>query len=265
MKLNSVEAIAFDFGNTICPWDDRQYWQVTRGAMEQICRLVPGLEFESAYRTFSYFRAKECAKNLPMLRENDISLILRSTAEELAGRAISENELLAIIEAQIRAFVGACRAPVALRASLDRLAQKYRLAVLSNYSLPQAVRLALENMGLSDCFHTILVSADIGRIKPSRELFQHLLFRLGYPPEKVLFVGDDWLADIVGAHIAGMPSIQVTDYTTQEFAQRMDIVFGRYIRRALSSPEYAGWEQAKPIATLKSVLELENWLDGKVK
>jgi len=257
------DAIAFDFGNTLCPWDDVQYWQVTRGAMERIRALAPGSDFETAYRAFSHFRDMECARNLPLLRENDLPGVLRSAAEEVAGRAITDEELQDILRGQIAAFVSACKAPEGLVEVLERLSGRYRLAVLSNYSLPEAVHLALEKMGIARYFDPVVVSGDVGMIKPSRKLFGHLLSRLGFPPEKVLFVGDDWLADIVGACGVGMPSVQVTGYTTDRFAEKMDAVFNGYIRKAMDLPGYACWKDAKPVAVLDSVFDLERWLNGK--
>ena len=263
MRRDSFRAIAFDFGNTLCPWDDREYWQVTRGAMDAICRLSPTHDFNSAYQVFSRLRAEECAKNLPWLRENDIAWVLRRTAEELTGRAISDEELHAIVQAQVDAFLSACRAPRGLSELLRRLSAGNKLAVLSNYSISEAVHLALANMGISEYFDIVVVSGDVGYIKPSRELFEYLLARLGCAPGEVLFVGDDWLADIVGACAVGMPAIQVVGYTSKQFADRMEKVFGEYIRKALSARAYACWKDAKPIAVLESVFDLEWWLKGE--
>jgi len=259
---NTFQAIAFDFGNTLCPWDDAQYWQVTRGALEHVCSYAPGSTFEQAYEAFSRYRMEECVRNLPRLRENDLPGMLRRTAEELSGRSISESELADIVRAQTEAFVRVCHAPEGLPAVLERLSHDHILAVLSNYSLPAAIRLSLEKMGIDKYFHTIMVSADLGIIKPSRELFGELLVKLDVPPEKALFVGDDWLADVVGASACGMPVVQVTGNTTEDFAERMNAIFNGYIRQVLDLPEYRPWRNAEPLAVLGSVFDLERWLRG---
>ena len=263
MSKQKIQAIAFDFGNTLCPWDEEQYWQVTSATLEHICALSNGHSADSAYEVFSRVRDAESVRTLSRLLENDLVGILSDTAREMLGRPLDRSELDKLIDAHVAAFVGVCKAPAGLVPMLDRLSQKYRLALLSNYPLPKCIRLSLENLGISKYFEFTAVSGDLGIIKPGQQMFREALSALNLPPESVLFVGDDWIADVVGACAAGMPCVHILDSTAIRKARMMEGVFGAYLRKALELPELSCWREAKPVAVLDSVLDLEKWLGGR--
>jgi len=260
MANRMIQAIAFDFGNTLCPWDEEQYRQVTSSTLEHICALSNGHSADSAYEVFSRIRDAESARNLARLMENDLVGILGNTARELLGRPLDRSELDKLIDAHVAAFVRVCKAPAGLVSMLDRLSQGYRLAVVSNYPLPKCIRLSLESLGISGYFESTVVSGDLGIIKPGQRMFWEALSTLSLPPEEVLFVGDDWIADVVGACAAGMPCVHILDSKTTRKARMMEGVFGAYLRKALELPELSCWREAKPVVVLKSVLGLEKWL-----
>ena len=62
----------------------------------------------------------------------------------------------------------------------------------------------LETLGLSQKFDGILLSSDAGMKKPYKGLFELLLTRYGIDPRTALMVGNDAVADMAGAHGAGI-------------------------------------------------------------
>ena len=255
--MNNIKAIAFDFGNTLCPWDEQQYWEVTRIALGHMCKLMPDKDLESVIEVFARMRNEDSAINLPQSLENDLPGIYQKTATEVCGKPLSSADLSDLVDKHVKAFVGVCHAPSGLKEFLTRLSKKYRLALLSNYPLPDAIRLSLVKFGVDQLFDPIIISGDLGIIKPHRMIFEKLLAELNLPPEQVLFVGDDLVADIVGASAAGMPSIQIANH----HGGKLEGVFGTYIRQAVYRPEFSPWREAKPLATLNSVMDLEGWLE----
>jgi putative hydrolase of the HAD superfamily len=260
MDKTPIRAIAFDFGNTLCPWNEDQYWQITRATLDHICSYADGHGFDSAYDVLSRLRSEDSARNLPRLVENDLEGILRRTAAEIAGRPFSQAELDGVLETHRAAFAGVCHTPEGLPEMLDRLSEKYPLAVISNYSMSGCIDRSLRCMDIAEYFSPVIVSADLGIIKPSPLIFGRLCAQLGLPPEQVLFAGDDWVADVVGARSAGMPCVHVRGGGSMQ-AETLDRIFGTYLRQALERPELHGWREAKPLAVLHSVLELERWLE----
>lgn len=262
MSKDTIQAIAFDFGNTLCPWDEEQYLQITRSTLSGICAHAPGHDFNSAYRVFSRILDRESARNLPRLLENDLVGVISDTAAALCGRPLSPSSLESLVDAHVAAFVEVCRTPDGVHAMLDRLSDKFKLAVVSNYPLSQCIRVSLATLGLDKYLDATIVSGDLGVIKPSRRLFDEACSALDLTPETILFVGDDWIADIVGAWASGMPCVQIVDSHGDSKPRSLEGVFGVYLRQALESPELRPWQEARPLAVLNSVLELEAWLEA---
>jgi FMN phosphatase YigB (HAD superfamily) len=87
---------------------------------------------------------------------------------------------------------------------LRRLAERYRLAVVSNFDYTPTALDILERAGVVDVFETIVVSDEIGWRKPRRDIFDAALGRLRVRADESLFVGDRADMDVLGAQQIGM-------------------------------------------------------------
>ena len=101
-------------------------------------------------------------------------------------------------------YDGHCRLSDDVRRTLDELRRRrLKLAVVTNgTSMRQRRKIAA--LGLADAFDAILVSEEEGVRKPEAELFRRALARCGVAAHEALFVGDHPVADIEGAHRAGL-------------------------------------------------------------
>ena len=90
---------------------------------------------------------------------------------------------------------------------LDRLAGRFRLAVISNFD--RRLRLILEELGVAARFEQIFISSEIGCEKPHPGIFQQALDVMGVEPGRCLHVGDDPERDWAGAAAAGIAVFQV--------------------------------------------------------
>jgi putative hydrolase of the HAD superfamily len=61
----------------------------------------------------------------------------------------------------------------------------------------------VENAGWAEHLRAVVVSQRVGAIKPDGRMFAAAEDALATAPEAILHVGDDWLADVVGAKRAG--------------------------------------------------------------
>ena len=113
--------------------------------------------------------------------------------------------------------------------------------------------------GLAPLLGAIVVSAEVGFIKPHFLPFRKVCELLGCRSERVLIVGDTFESDIVGAWLAGMPCVRVRPSASGIEQGRF---FNGHIRRWLESQADDRWKYAKPLAELESVLQLESWLDS---
>lgn len=88
---------------------------------------------------------------------------------------------------------------------LDTLAEaKIPFGVITNGSARQWRK--IEALSLDKRTSCLFVSETFGLKKPDPTIFHAAAACLGVPPTDILFVGDNPIADIVGAHAAGMPA-----------------------------------------------------------
>jgi putative hydrolase of the HAD superfamily len=88
-----------------------------------------------------------------------------------------------------------------VRPALERLRSEYRLFAVSNGNAD------LNRCGIADLFDGHITASAAGAAKPDARIFAHLLRVAGVEPIEVLHIGDDPLADVVGATQAGMQAV----------------------------------------------------------
>ena len=217
-----IEAITFDFGNTLVPVPAaalRTVVETTAGAMAT--RLGP-FDRDEVLRVWGEERERQFREEVPQFREVDLAQrVVRVLARlrglpppsadtrwddaAAAGRSTPE-EAAWVVDAYSHAFVDALPpSPVAV-GLLERLAPRYRLAILSNWPLAATIDRYAEARGWMPYLTAIVVSQRVGTIKPHPAIFAAARAALGDPapePGTILHVGDDWAADVVGAKRAG--------------------------------------------------------------
>ena len=85
--------------------------------------------------------------------------------------------------------------------SLTRLRARYRLFALSNGNAD------LKRCGIGDFFDGHVTAIAAGAAKPDARIFAQLARAAGVSAAEVLHIGDDPLADVVGATRAGMQAV----------------------------------------------------------
>jgi putative hydrolase of the HAD superfamily len=90
---------------------------------------------------------------------------------------------------------------------LERLAGRFRLAVISNFD--RRLRLVLEQLGVAAKFEQMFISSEIGCEKPHPGIFQRALEVMGIEAGRCLHVGDDPERDWAGAEAAGIAVFEV--------------------------------------------------------
>lgn len=117
-----------------------------------------------------------------------------------------------------------------------------RMAIVSN-SFDGHTRAIMEKQGLAKFFEVMVDSGDVNAYKPMRKPFDYALESFDAEPSKALYVGDEFYADIVGAHNAGMKSVWVNSR-----GHSLDDSIARY------GPECV------PLLVLNSVSDLSSYL-----
>ena len=67
----------------------------------------------------------------------------------------------------------------------------------------------LTALGVTQYFEFVVVSAVVGRAKPAAEVFEYALDRAGVRASEAVYVGDSYIADVLGARGAGLLPVLV--------------------------------------------------------
>jgi len=104
---------------------------------------------------------------------------------------------------------------------LRSLRPKYRTGLLSNAW--SDMREYLVSQKIDDAFDQLIISAEVGIMKPDARIYQLALEKLGVTPDQAVFV-DDSIVNIEGARAVGMYAIQFTrpDQTVEELKKLLD-------------------------------------------
>jgi putative hydrolase of the HAD superfamily len=78
----------------------------------------------------------------------------------------------------------------------------FLLGIVSNRTHPLTAE--LEGFGLNDYVDLTLTAGEVNSWKPDTGIFLEAILRLQVKPEEVLYVGDNYYADVIGARNAGL-------------------------------------------------------------
>ncbi|RIL06427.1 MAG: hypothetical protein DCC71_06875 [Proteobacteria bacterium] len=115
-----------------------------------------------------------------------------------------------LTEVHMGLLAGLVRTPAHHAALLDRLHERHRIGLCSNFTHAPTARAVLDDAGFGARFDAVVISHEHGLRKPRREIFEALLDALGAPAEEVIHVGDNLEADVAGAAALGMRTVWVT-------------------------------------------------------
>lgn len=90
------------------------------------------------------------------------------------------------------------------------LRRSYRTALLSNAN-HGAVQRRIGEERLHACFDKVVVSADVGLVKPESHMYEYVARQLGVQPSECIFL-DDLNKHVRGARQAGMQAILYKDF-----------------------------------------------------
>jgi 2-haloacid dehalogenase len=171
MEVYPLRAIIFDFGGVVVHWDPRRVYRRFLHTDEEI---------EEFFREVG-FRRWNAEQDRGGRTWND-------AVAELTSRFPHRRELIsAYHEFWEDSIAGPIEETIRI---LERLhANGYRLVGLTNWSA-EKFRLTRKRYPLFNLFDDIIVSGEVGAMKPEREIFEFTLRRLSLQAEECLFIDD---------------------------------------------------------------------------
>lgn len=83
----------------------------------------------------------------------------------------------------------------------------FKLAIVSNRTDPFLEEIV--SFGLHQYFSVFIAAGEINSWKPDPQIFWHALEKLDVKPHEAVYVGDNYYADIIGAHNAGLTPVLI--------------------------------------------------------
>jgi FMN hydrolase / 5-amino-6-(5-phospho-D-ribitylamino)uracil phosphatase len=225
--MQGIRAVCFDLDNTL--WD---IWPVILRAEQAVLDFLAHYPESVAGETLQSMRAarESVALRYPQQR-HDFSFLRQQALREQClrcgcGEQMAEQAFEVFLRARNRVELYA-----EVAESLQLLQQRYRLFTASNGNAD------LSRIGIAHWFERSIHARDVGALKPAAVVFHKVVEATDLQLQEVLYVGDDPLADVEGARLAGMRAVWIN-------------------RDAASWPV----DLARPEHTVTSLKELAHWL-----
>jgi len=92
--------------------------------------------------------------------------------------------------------------------TIRSLRPQYKIGLISNAW--SGLRVYITRNGFADIFDHMVISAEVGMMKPDPQIYYHALEQFGVIPQEAVFL-DDFEENITGAQAIGMNAIHFTD------------------------------------------------------
>lgn len=184
-----IKAIIFDFGNVLLEWNPRSVYRRyfdDEEAMEKFFREVNFMEWNAKQDKGRTFEEGVADLSAQFPQHAQLIRAYHDHWKDSIGKAISGSVEI-----------------------LKRLKKKgYPLFGLSNWSA-ETFPFAREKYDFFDLFDDMVISAEVGFVKPEPEIYRILLDKIGKPARECLFI-DDSLANVQQATRLGFVTIHFT-------------------------------------------------------
>ena len=212
-----LRAVLFDIDDTLIDWSDRSQMPPDHRLihLQRAYRyaLAAGWPVNAPEDTFYALAQKLLDQAWAVGRQGSgaphIGTALKQAFEQL-GVPAQQIDLMALLRAyDWQPVKGVSLFPDVPVVLATIRAAGIRTGLITNSGHPMWMRdIELDSYGLSEYFPDCRFSAaDIGWLKPYPAIFEAALSCLDVPPEAAVFVGDDPLADVVGAQSIGMRAV----------------------------------------------------------
>jgi HAD superfamily hydrolase (TIGR01509 family) len=208
------DACCFDYGNTLIRFDLPEIRFVEDRFVPVLAETFGPLTVEAFGRAMERLYEMPRQGLEPTYREPESAEQMAILLDDIYGPDSRTPDILKQTDAILqKIFVESIRMDPGDKAVLERIAARIPLALVSNYPCGPAIRRSLEMVGIDRLFRTIVISGEVGFVKPHPSMFEKAMDALGSEPARTLFVGDRWDADLCGARDAGLRTCHMVGFT----------------------------------------------------
>jgi HAD superfamily hydrolase (TIGR01549 family) len=192
----SIKAVLWDLDGTL--WN---HHGAVDSALHAFCERA-GIDFERFRTAYLSYSERLWAQ----YEEGQITIDdIRRTRFGLALADVGRTDLDAMAETEryLREYSSQDLLLPGARAALDWVFPRVPMGMVTN-GFPDMQRAKLRSCRLDRYFSAVIISDEIGFGKPHPGIFQAAIEAMGVPAGDMVYIGDNWQADIEGAAASGL-------------------------------------------------------------
>ncbi len=204
------KVVFFDLGETLVTQNIEDN-MVTKKALTEISRFLPAKT--SGQDLFRIYQ-EGYKVNHSVRSAHHVEIPVETWMLQLLRRALGTEPSEGLVRKAIKTIV-TNRAANAVaftdaRRTLQKLAKRKKLGVISNVSSHEGAIEILRRVGLQEYFDRVITSAHTGIRKPDPGIFLYALMEFDIKPQDAVHVGDSEEHDVRGAKSAGITTVLVS-------------------------------------------------------
>ena len=204
MTRPPITHILFDFFGTLVDYSA----SMTEQGYHETHRLLSSLGVRIDYSEFIELWATEIRAfdKRSAIDESEFSMaeISKTFLSRFIHRAPERYEIDAFVSSYLREWNTSVVYSSTIARTISRLADYFRLAVVTNTHQPDLVPGHLTRMNIAKYFATVVTSVEVGWRKPHPAIYAEAFDRLQITAAEAAFVGDTYAADYAGPIAVGM-------------------------------------------------------------
>jgi putative hydrolase of the HAD superfamily len=205
MPDGTYSSIVFDCADTLLRMEPSRA-EIFKDAVDSFGLAVPVDDIERAYDIVDFAIRMRSSELQSKSAKMEFYLTINSMLCDVLGIRRSLSLLHPLLVAEFRRRKRWRPFPD-VRDTLRHLAERVPLYVLANWD--SDLPMVLKQADLHEYFRDAISSESLGAEKPSHACFEKFLMRTSLNPATTIYVGNEYVADIVGARNAGLTPVLI--------------------------------------------------------
>lgn len=226
-----VDAVFFDLFDTLLLLENTEaYYEACLIKMHDfLARKRVNVPFDSFQHAYFDIRDKFYFESRESLEEPHFNVRVAQTLEKLGYNfRASDGVVMEVTMSFADEFTRHVQPDKDAAHVLQKLRQKHKLGLISNFGIPECGRKLLKTFELEDYFDLIVISAEVNQRKPSPKIFKSALATLEVDASRAVFVGDMVDLDIAGPQSVGMKTVLIKRRQSgEDSSARPDVIIRR--------------------------------------
>lgn len=201
-----IEAVIFDFGDTIATLNPSKEKILGKFLSSKGIRISPE-EIKYAYRISDYCHKQSAIKLKDQKDKKKFLLKINNELFKIMGLSLKSELWSKELYEYFKLNKKWELFPEALSA-VDRLNKSgYKIALLANWD--KGLNDLVKSLGIEKYFSHIICSEEVSMEKPDTDIFFHLLKLMSVEPDKIIYAGNEYETDVIGARNAGLMPVLI--------------------------------------------------------